>query len=655
MADKHKKAAEQAARRDKMRANGWEILRGSTVMRALAGVQTPGAYVSASSESAWAAEPLTTGWAQVSSQGGFRVDPYRDGEPAEWAWVFTHLLLHLGLGHASEERLREAGVDPGRPLPEAYAVACCVAVERFAQGIRVGRPLTHPPSLPEGDELSLARRWADEGVPPDLRGIGANGNAPCFAVLPAPPDWDPAKRWEVDWPVMFGRGLAEAASEAMATAASKAGGVRRKAVRGPWDRALDWFVSSYPLLGALAAGLTVVADAETAQAWDISVAAVSPRAAEIYVNPNARLTMQEWRFVLAHEMLHAALGHDRRLDGRDPELFNIACDFVINDWLVQMGVGHMPEGLLYDPQLSGLSAEAVYDTLITDLRRARKLETVAGRTHGGKTGDVLGDWLCDPQSADRRATRAENRKARKAGPPPTAPWERTDGPQPGRFVDLDAFYRRALSTGLAYHDHDASRGLLPAGLIEEIRALEHPPLAWDAKLARWFDEHVRSPEPRRSYVRASRRQAASPDIPRPGRYVPEELAAQCTFGVVLDTSGSMDRELLGKALGAIASYASARDVPRARVVFCDAVAYDAGYLPVEEIAGTVRVRGRGGTVLQPGVDLLQRAPDFPQDGPILVITDGYCDRVVVRREHAFLVPRGARLPFRPRGPVFTVV
>lgn len=105
----------------------------------------------------------------------------------------------------------------------------------------------------------------------------------------------------------------------------------------------------------------------------------------------------------------------------------------------------------------------------------------------------------------------------------------------------------------------------------------------------------------------------------------------------------------------IASYAAARDVPRARVVFCDAAAYDAGYLAVDDIATRVRIRGRGGTVLRPGIDLLQRADDFPADGPILVITDAQCDRVAVRREHAFLVPRGARLPFTPRGPVFRVV
>jgi predicted metal-dependent peptidase len=116
----------------------------------------------------------------------------------------------------------------------------------------------------------------------------------------------------------------------------------------------------------------------------------------------------------------------------------------------------------------------------------------------------------------------------------------------------------------------------------------------------------------------------------------------------------MGTKLLGKALGAIASYALARDVPAARVVFCDAVAYDAGYLAVEEIAGRVRVRGRGGTVLQPGVSLLERAEDFPVDGPILIITDGECDVIRVRRDHAFLIPRGARLPFSPRGEVFSI-
>ena len=77
------------------------------------------------------------------------------------------------------------------------------------------------------------------------------------------------------------------------------------------------------------------------------------------------------------------------------------------------------------------------------------------------------------------------------------------------------------------------------------------------------------------------------------------------------------------------------------------------YLAPEDIAGRVKVTGRGGTILQPGVDCLEQANDFPKDGPILIITDGEIENDLrVRREHAFLLPRGNRLPFRARGEVF---
>lgn len=91
-----------------------------------------------------------------------------------------------------------------------------------------------------------------------------------------------------------------------------------------------------------------------------------------------------------------------------------------------------------------------------------------------------------------------------------------------------------------------------------------------------------------------------------------------------------------------------------RVVFRDAAPHGAGYLPVTEIAQRLRVRGRGGTLLQPGIDLLHRADDFPPGAPILVITDGECDVLRIRTEHACLLPRGGRLPFTARGPLFHV-
>ncbi|BCJ45657.1 hypothetical protein GCM10010168_59220 [Actinoplanes ianthinogenes] len=541
--------------------------------------------------SATLVEDSALGFALVDAAGRIRANRARRLAVEEWTWVLGHCLLHLGFGH----------LGPGAARDPAYENVACLGVTRFQREVKLGwEPVAVPAVLPTADEERLLREWRRSGVPAEFAACGAG----------MPDLGPPTTNEHSDWPERFALGLAAAATAAV----DQAGGGRGP--QAAWDRAMSWFIGSFPLLGAVAAGFRVVADAELARSWDIQVAAVSAEAGEIYVNPRCGLGGYEWRFVLAHEMLHAALRHADRVGPRDPYLWNVACDYVINGWLVEMGVGTMPDGLLHDPELAGSSAEEVYDRIAGDLRRMRKLATLRGRG----AGDMLGEPL---------------------------PWA---GHRAGG-IDLDEYYRRALLTGYAFH-HSSGRGLLPAGLEAEIRVLEQPPLPWDVRLARWFDEHVPVVEPRRSYARPSRRQASTPDIPRPGRHLPEELVPRGTFGVVVDTSGSMSHELMGKALGAIASYATARDVPAARVVFCDATAYDAGYLPVDEIAGRVRVRGRGGTALQPAISLLERAPDFPPDGPILVITDGECDVLRIRRPHAYLMPRGARLPFTPRGEVF---
>ncbi|MEU4161407.1 hypothetical protein [Actinoplanes sp. NPDC026670] len=540
--------------------------------------------------------------ARVAAGGLITVSRTRRLTKDEWRWVLAHCLLHLGFDHLT--------TGAGSAGDDAFRAAACLAVARFQRAVKLGRePDPLPDLLPSAEEDDLAARWRREGVPPDL--------AAAHDLDLSPYRFRPGH--EPCWPDRFALGLSAAA-----TAGVEVAGGAREAVtdgplkRSPWELAMSWFIGSYPLLGGVAAGFTLVADGPLARAWGISIAAVSAEAGEIYVNPWRSLSEDEWRFVLAHELLHVALRHADRVGGRDPYLWNVACDFVINGWLVEMGVGVLPDGTLHDPAFAGCSAEQVYDRIAGDLRRMRKLSTLRGQG----AGDMLGEPL---------------------------PWAgRRDG-----GVDLDEYCRRALLTGFAYHQ-SSGRGLLPSGLVAEIRVLEQPPVPWDVRLARWFEEFVPLVEPVRTYARPSRRQAATPDIPRPGRHHPEEAVRRSTFGVVVDTSGSMSTELMGKALGAIASYATARDVPAARVVFCDAAAYDAGYLPVADIAGRVRVRGRGGTVLQPGVDLLERAGDFPPNGPILVITDGECDVLRIRRPHAYLMPRGARLPFTPRGPVFSL-
>jgi predicted metal-dependent peptidase len=567
------------------------------------------------------------GWAVVTSLGYVWLHPRRRGEPQEWAWVAAHCLLHLGFDHLAQHRLagwRAATGTPSGPgagFDAAWNLAACVTVNRFLSHLKVGRPPEGVGGPTDHDHLAgagegpLAERLRSLGVPPDLGGAGTAGPGGDLRWAGAPS----SRTWPrpANWPDLFAAGLASAVGAAVDIAGGVAESLTVEGGRKTqWRQALNWFISSYPLLGALAAAFKLVEDAEVCRLHGIWVAAISPAAAELYVNPLCGLDDGERRFVIAHELLHAGLRHDTRGGGRDPWLWNVACDYVINGWLAEMAVGDLPDSALYDSSLRGKSAEEVYDEIAAGRRRTWKLATLRG------------PGACD--ILPRRLAGADD---------------------PAWGVDLDEFYRRCLADGIDYH-RGQGRGLLPAGLVEEIRALTEPPVPWDVELARWFDDHFAPVERRRSYARASRRQSATPDIPRPGWHLPSELMQSRTFGVVLDTSGSMDRRLLGKALGAIASYAVTRDVPAVRVVFCDAGAHDNGWMHPLDIAGRVRVRGRGGTVLQPGIDLLQEAPDFPKDGPILIITDARCDRVRIKRDHAFLIPAGAVLPFPARGPVF---
>lgn len=550
--------------------------------------------------------------------------------PGQWAYVVAHCRLHLAFGHFDREKMPE-GAETYR-----WNQACDIYVAKFLADVKFGQPLC--PDLAElcggspaderkiytwlGERKGASARDKGEPVEDSVRWTGAGniyGTAPSgmdMRGLDSPIVYDKKKKQYNRYAVQFAYALSDAVTETV----EEAGGHKGREKMTISKEAAQWFISRYPLLGGIASSFRIIEDYAYCMREEIQVAAVDAESGEIYVNPAAGLQEEEWKFVLAHEFLHAGLGHQKRQEGRDLFLWNVACDYVINGWLVEMGIGKMPEiGVLYDEGLRNKSAEEIYDRILEDIRGYRKKCTFCGY---GK-GDILaGKGILAPHSGN------------------------------GPGMTMDEFCKSALRQGLAYHQ-SSGRGYIPAGLIEEIRALSMPPVPWDVELARWFDELFPYAEKRRTYARPSRRQGATPDIPRPHYVKDDAIGDGRTFGVVIDTSGSMSAKMIGMALGSVASYAAVREVPFARVVFCDAAAYDAGYLSPEEIAGRVEVKGRGGTKLQSGVDLLEHARDFPKDGPILLITDGAIEeRLVIHRTHAFLLPKGNGLPFRAKGKVF---
>ena len=565
-------------------------------------------------------------YATVSSKGEILLNENMYLLPKQWAYVIAHAKLHLAFGHFDAEKMPGYAITDtiGKSswktdfIPSLWNMACDIYIDKFLADIKFGQSIhesietIYAGSL--DDEIQIYNQLLEQNI------TGSNNTFGTAAIgaldmkgLESPLVYDDSKGQFNRYTKGFSEALARSVSKAVSTAAGL--DYQSDNYLSSGVQAAKWFMNHYPLLGGLASHFKIIEDYSYCQKNDIQIAAIDVTLGEIYLNPTATLSFEELKFVLAHEYLHAGLMHHNRCNGRNHYLWNVACDFVINGWLHELQFGTMPEvGLLYDVSLKGMSAESIYDLILSDMRKYEKLNTFRGY----HKGDIIGKTSSGNISG----------------------------------TSLDDFCRSAMQQGLEYHI-ESGRGLVPAGLIEEIRALSMPAIPWDISLAKWFDTYFAPLEKHRTYTRPSRRQASTPDIPRP-RCAPLDISIDGrTFGVVIDTSGSMDAKTIGKALGSIASYSVAHDVPFARVVFCDASAYDAGYISPEDIAGRVAVKGRGGTALQPAINLLESAKDFPKDGPILIITDGEIeDHLDIKHEHAYLLPKGSHLPFHAKGQVF---
>lgn len=111
-----------------------------------------------------------------------------------------------------------------------------------------------------------------------------------------------------------------------------------------------------PFLGALVLHLGLVADAR--------MRTVGTDARAVYFNPAfvGSLSFAETQFVLAHEALHCALGHFRRGRHRVRARWDRACDYAVNQLLVDDGLT-APRGALLDAAFRGMAAEEIYPLL----------------------------------------------------------------------------------------------------------------------------------------------------------------------------------------------------------------------------------------------------------------------------------------------------
>src|SRR6056300_324800 len=122
----------------------------------------------------------------------------------------------------------------------------------------------------------------------------------------------------------------------------------------------------HPFFGNMATRLRILA----ADDW-LGTAAVDGR--NLFFNTqffNA-MSNKEIEFVIAHEILHMVFDHLGRREDRNPMLYNIAADYIVNNLLVRDRIGEKPKVVdcYQDFKYEGWTSEEVYKELFDEAKK----------------------------------------------------------------------------------------------------------------------------------------------------------------------------------------------------------------------------------------------------------------------------------------------
>lgn len=132
-------------------------------------------------------------------------------------------------------------------------------------------------------------------------------------------------------------------------------------------QALTSLVLQNPFFASLALKMEYVEDIKCKTFWTDGK--------RIGYNPNFAdtLTLEEIIGVIAHEIFHVFLLHHTRFNYKNKEMWNKACDYVINYQLIQSGFT-LPKGVLLDPRFTNTNAEDVYRILEQEENKKKEEE-----------------------------------------------------------------------------------------------------------------------------------------------------------------------------------------------------------------------------------------------------------------------------------------
>lgn len=143
-------------------------------------------------------------------------------------------------------------------------------------------------------------------------------------------------------------------------------------------------IVKYPFFGS------VVANVDYKENKDIPTAGTDGKT--IYYNPEylESLSVDEQTFVFVHEVCHIAFNHILRSEGKDQELWNIATDGVVNQFLKRDGL-KIPKGGIDIAEAINYDVEQLYEKLLQENKQNQQQSSSGGGSLQKQSGDGSGE------------------------------------------------------------------------------------------------------------------------------------------------------------------------------------------------------------------------------------------------------------------------
>jgi len=330
-----------------------------------------------------------------------------------------------------------------------------------------------------------------------------------------------------------------------------------------------------PYFGTLASKLELIVN-DNIEAFVSNGVKVEYR--EDYLN---ELEIGELEFIFANGAMHASLAHDKRRNNRSGWLWQMATDMAINDMLVENGMT-LPYGAQYRKRFTGMYAEEIYAELKADiLREEDNLEYEAD-----DADDV------EPNS-DKKNEKIEEKK------------EQTEEQLQEEILQEQLIAEEAISL----LEQELKKGEAPLH-IERFFSLEYEgKIDWRDELRNAVDRYFRD-----DYTLLP----PSKKLLYTGIYLPSTISQTFRLVIVVDSSGSVDDELLNTFLGEVNFLMTLVSNYQIELIVCDDKVHSHKTFYSGESLD-VSLKGGGGTSFEPAFKFVDE--NFDDVKLLLYFTD----------------------------------